>query len=346
MSNNRSSASSWMIRLSAIAAAGALGVVLYVLAAPQAAIGASAYTLTPTTNGMELKTPDGRVVFEYLAKKPEGVPMTASAACFHPVNTPSGQRVTALAPNDHPHHRGIFFGWHDAEFHTPAVVKADFWGWGSAAPREGRVVQNTEIKLASADEKQAKVNIHNDWLVDGKKMGDEIDSATVSERYGVFILDLEFRIAPLFEYVANKNAFGGFDVQCRKDGDSYYSTFYGKTTWADPQLSNPGLNLPDLPWYDFTIKVKEGGKVMGAAVINHPGNGPTTWHNISNLWMLNPVVTAAGPITIQPKSPLTLRYRVVVHDGPPPTWVIQKLSDEYRSGAPSQRVPSSRAASR
>ena len=321
-----------MIRLSAVACA--LGVVLCVLAVPQAAIGASAYTLTPTTNGMELKTPDGRVVFEYLTKKPEGVPLTApSAACFHPVNTPSGERVTAIAPNDHPHHRGIFFGWHDAEFHTPTgVVRADFWGWGSLAPREGRGVQNREIKLTSANEKQANIDIRNEWLVDGKKMGDEIDSVTVTERDGVFILDLEYRIAPLYEYVANRNAFGGFDVQCRKDGDAYYSTFYGKTTWANPEFENPGLNLPDLPWYDFTIKVKGSGKTMGAAVINHPGNGPTTWHNIPNLFMVNPVIIAAGPVTIRPGSPLTLRYRVVVHDGPSPTWVLQKLSDEYRGG--------------
>jgi len=41
-------------------------------------------------------------------------------------------------------------------------------------------------------------------------MGDEIDSVTVTERDGVYVLDLEYRIAPLYEYVANKNAFGGF----------------------------------------------------------------------------------------------------------------------------------------
>ena len=100
--------SDWIVRFAAAPAAAVLAV-LCVLAVPQAAIGASAYTLTPTTNGMELKTPDGRVVFEYLTKKPEGVPLTApSAACFHPVNTPSGERVTAIAPNDHPHHRGSF----------------------------------------------------------------------------------------------------------------------------------------------------------------------------------------------------------------------------------------------
>src|SRR6476646_11241740 len=73
--------------------------------------GGPAYTLIPVTYGMQLKTPDGRVVFEYMTKKPEDVGLTSpSVACFHPVNTPSGVRVTALAPTDHPHHRGIFLG--------------------------------------------------------------------------------------------------------------------------------------------------------------------------------------------------------------------------------------------
>jgi hypothetical protein len=302
-------------------------------AQPAPPVATGPYTLTPTTNGMELKTPDGRVVLEYLTSKPEGVPLTSpSAACFHPVNTPKGERVTNIAPSDHPHHRGIFFGWHDAEFHTPEVVKADFWAWGVAAPREGRLVQNTELKLVSADNKQAKIAIHNDWLVEGKKFGDETDSATVSERDGVYVLDLAYTVDPKYEFVANKTAFGGFDVQCRKDGDSYFSNFYGKVTYTDPQFRNPELNLPSMPWYDFTIKLKDNGKVIGAAVVNHPDNPPTTWHSPSYLYMLNPTIVGAGPVTIKPGSPLTLRYRVIVHDGPTPTWVIQKLSEEYRGG--------------
>jgi Methane oxygenase PmoA len=323
----------WVVRLTAARLAGTLAV-LCAVAVPQTVRGASAYTLTPTENGKELKTPDGRVVFEYLTKKPAGVPLTSpSAACFHPVNTPSGIRVTNIAPNDHLHHRGIFFGWHDAEFHTPeGVVKADFWGWGSLSPREGRVVETRDVKLASADDKQAKVEIHNEWMVNGKKMGDEFDSATVTERDKVYVLDLEYRIAPTYDYIAHENAFGGFDVQCRKDGEAYYSNLYGKTTYADSNANNPGLDLPDFGWYDFTIRVFDLGKVVGAAVINHPDNGATAWHLVNNLFMLNPVTVFAQPEVIKAGTSRTLRYRVVVHDGPSPTWVLQKLAMEYRGG--------------
>ena len=79
---------------------------------PYRAYAASAYTLTPVQNGMQLKTPDGRVIFEYVTKKPDNIGLTSpSAAYFDPVRTPAGERVTNVAPDDHPHHRGIFLGF-------------------------------------------------------------------------------------------------------------------------------------------------------------------------------------------------------------------------------------------
>jgi hypothetical protein len=47
--------------------------------------------------------------------------------------------------------------------------------------------------------------------------------------------------------------------------------------------------------------------------------------------MLNPVIAALGPVTVKPASPLTLRYRVVIHDGPTPTGSIEKLAAEFRT---------------
>jgi hypothetical protein len=330
-------------RRTAIGAMAAVGA----LALPGAASAAGAYTLGPVENGMQLKTPDGRVIWEYMTKKPENTTMTSpSAACFHPVNTPSGERITSLAPNDHPHHRGIFFGWHDTAFYEPnapnpsptaslksaTVRRADFWGWGVYAPREGRIVQNREVKLVNADASHAEVEIHNDLMVDGRKMGEENDNVIVTERDGVFVLDMVYTIAPRVEYRLAQNAFGGFDVQCRKDGDSYYSTAAGKVTRRDPQYAYPELDWPSEPWYDFTIQFRDSGKIAGAAVMDHPQNPPTLWHISRSLWMLNPCIVAPGPRIIQPDAPLTLRYRVVTHDGPPPIDTLRKLSDEWRAG--------------
>ena len=76
------------------------------------------------------------------------------------------------------------------------------------------------------------------------------------------------------------------------------------------------------------------GKIVGAAVLDHPSNPPTTWHGSRGLWMLNPNMAAVGPYTIKKETPLTLRYRVVVHDGATPATLVNTLSDEWRAAKP------------
>ena len=309
----------------------------------QAKTGAS-YTLSPVANGMQLKTGDGRVVLEYLTSKPAGVPLTGpNTACFHPINTPSGERVTALAPDDHPHHRGMYVAWHDSEFRQAItrkgptsplfgwnITKADFWGWGVYAPRDGRTIETREVKLRSADASKAVIEVRNDWGVNKRKFADETTTATVTEREGVYVIDVVFTLGVLVDYQLNKQSFSGFNFQARKDGESYYTWPGGTVTFPDAHYSAPETNWPGAPWYGYVIKLSNG-KTVGAAVLDHPSNPPTTWHGSRGLWMLNPNMAAVGPYTIKTETPLTLRYRVVVHDGATPSDLVNKLSDEWRA---------------
>jgi hypothetical protein len=323
------------------------------MAAPQAPAAASrpgaAYTLTPSEYGQELKTPDGRVVWDYMTKKPANTALTIdSTACFHPVNSPSGERITAFAPDDHPHHRGIFFGWHDAEFRTPIVsrsatsplfgwnvTKADYWGWGVYASREGRVIVTRGVQLLHADGQSATVQIDNEWTIRGnngnsRKWADEKLVATTSERDGVYVMDLTYTVTPVVDYYLFQNAFGGFDLQARKDGTSYYTNSAGEVTYRDAHYSVPESDWPPAPWYGYVITLANG-KTVGAAVLDHPSNPTSLWHGSRGLWMLNPSITALGDVKIRPNDPLTLKYRVVAHDGPTPTAVVDALSNEWRA---------------
>jgi len=304
------------------------------------------YRLTATAHGSQLSTGDGRIVFEYLTSKPEDVPLTSpSVACFHPVNTPSGERLTALAPDDHPHHRGMYVAWHDAEFRQPIapprtptapafgwnITKADFWGWGQYAPRDGRVIHTADVRLAEADPAHAAVEIRNDWNVNGRKMADEATTAQVRERSGVFVIDVTFRLTPLADYVLNRQSFSGFNFQARKDGEAYYTNSAGRVALRDAHYSTPELNWPPAPWYGYVITLANG-KTIGAAVVDHPSNPPSTWHESRSLWMLNPNIAAIAPITIRAGSTLTLRYRVIAHDGATPTALVDTLAEEWRAG--------------
>lgn len=316
------------------------------LAGAQGAGAKGAYTLEPDVHGVVLKTPDGRVVFRYMTVKPEKTNLAAnSVCCFHPVNTPSGERVTDLAPGDHHHHRGVFLAWHTMEFREEAdpralesapapgatgVYRGDFWGWGQYAPTEGVVIKSREVKLLAADADKATVLIQNAWMIDDKTMLDELASAEVREQDGLFVIDLDYQLMPVFDLVLNQTAFGGFCVRARNDGDSYYATAKGKVELPDPHYSDPGLNWPASDWYDYTIKLR-GGKTVGAAVINHPKNPASTWHNPRYVWMINPCIAAKKPVEVKAGAALALRYRLVVHDGPTPTEALEKLTAEYRN---------------
>jgi hypothetical protein len=288
------------------------------------------FTLETDPAGKTLKTPDGRTVFTYLTRKPDGVPLAGnSACCFHPVNTPSGERVTDIAPPDHRDHRGAFFAWGNMDFHRKnGVVRGDFWGWGHYAPVEGRVITNRDVRLVSAGASSAEVAVQNDWTIDGEKVLDESVTARVREEQGAYVLDLIFRFASDGDVTVNRMAFTGFVVRCRKDGQAYLSDSKGKVALPDSNALKPETDWPAAQWYSYTIAL-DSGKTVAAAVIDHPGNPPSLWHEPRAVAFLNPCISALAPVSILAGKALVLRYRTVFHDGGCPDGMLDQLAKEW-----------------
>ena len=303
-----------------VAASGVCG------AAPAADDAEGKFTLTPGEHGMVLKAPDGRVVFGYMTKKPADSKLTAnSVCCLFPVNTPSGERAVDFAPDDHPHHRGVFLAWHS----TKGKQKADFWGWGEWAPTEGRVIENRSVKLVRADAKRGVVLVHNEWMV-GEDVMIREETVIVARQQGrAYVIDLTYRLTPTVDVTLDQTAFGGFCAKTRKDGKAVYTNPTGPVKLPDPHHLKPQTNWPAAAWYDRTIEL-ESGKTIGVAVVNHPDNPPTTWHNLPPIAMVNPCIVAPGAVTIKKDQPLVLRYRLVVHDGATPKQLLSRLSSEWR----------------
>ncbi len=286
------------------------------------------FTLQPDKHGMVLKTPDGRTVFRYMTEKPADSALTAnSVCCFYPVNTPSGERVVDFAPSDHPHHRGVFLAWHSMK----GEKKADFWGWGEWAPTEGRVITNRQIRLAEADSEHAKLRIRNDWMVEDEAMIREMLSVVAREEKAAYVIDLDYRLTPSQDITLDQTAFGGLCAKARKDGKAAYTSPEGVVKLPNPHYLKPETDWPAAHWYDYTIELNSG-KTIGIAVLDHPDNPPTMWHNLAPIAMVNPCIVAPGPVTLKKGKPLRLRYRLVVHDGPAPAEFLQRLSTEWRDG--------------
>jgi len=281
--------------------------------------------------GRTLRDPDGRVVLGYLTSKPAGVPLAGnSACCVHPFMTPNGERATDIAPPDHRDHRGIFFAWHDMTFAKGATtLKADFWGWGRYAPVEDRVIVNRDLRLVRSDADSAEIAVANDWMVATDVVLKEATSMRTAQEQGVRVLDLTYEFTSDYDVTLNRMAFTGFCFRCRKDGAYVLGDSNGEVTLPDSNAGDPTKNWPTRDWYSHTLTLPDG-KVIASAVIDHPGNPTSTWHEPRSVSFLNPCVSALEPIMFPAGRALRLRYRAVAHDGPFPAGLLDAMAASWR----------------
>ena len=287
------------------------------------------FTLVSDNLGKILKAPDGGTVFRYMTQKPADTKLTAnSVCCLYPLNTPSGERTVDFAPSDHPHHRGVFLAWHSITA-TKADKKADFWGWGEWAPTEGRRIKNSSVKLLQADSEHAMLQVCNDWLLGNRKMIDEITFIVARREKSAYVVDLNYHLTPAMDITLDNTAFGGFCAKARKDGSGSYYNPSGLVKLPDPHHLKPETDWPAADWYDYTMNLNNG-KTVGVAILDHPANPTTTWHNLAPIAMVNPCIVAPGAVQVNKGQTLQLRYRLVAHDGPTPVKLLKTLTDEWR----------------
>jgi len=124
-------------------------------------------------------------------------------------------------------------------------------------------------------------------------------------------------------------AFSGFCVRVRKDGKLEAQGPSGAISLPNPKHTEPETDWPASPWYGYTITIPDGA-VVGAAVIDHPENPRSLWHNHRDVRMLNPCIVAPAPVIMKAGTPLVLRYRVVIHDGPAPGALLDKLTRDWK----------------
>lgn len=270
------------------------------------------------------KKSGGEVLRYWLQKPPESSLAVQSAAFFHPLTTPKGVVVTDLAPADHPHHRGVFLGW--VEMH--GEVDADFWGWGEHAPTNGRRIVNRRAAGFRTKANRAAFSVENAWLA-GKEIM-LVERMQMAFRAGddANILDLSYRITPSETTTLSQWAFSGFCVRTVKEGTVTAFGPKGKVELPNPIHTKPESDWPDESWYAFSLKLPDGEEA-GVAVVNHPENPPTLWHNHREVRMLNPCIVAPGQVELKRHKRLTLRYRVVAFDGTVPADLLNELAADW-----------------
>jgi hypothetical protein len=256
----------------------------------------------------------------YQLSRPADSKLSVESGCyFHPLATPKGIVITDVAPADHLHHRGVFLAF--VEMH--GRKDADFWGWGEHAPTKNRKIVNTEVAISASG-----FAANNLWIADGLALIREDIEVDVDVRPGANVLDITCSLTAGADLTLARWAFSGFCVRTRQDGKLAAEGPEGPVSLPNPSHLKPESDWPAAPWYDFTLTLTND-TVAGVAVINHPKNPPTLWHNHRDTRMINPCIVAPSALTLKANQPLLLRYRVVAHDGPAPRPLLTRLADEW-----------------
>lgn len=287
---------------------------------------AEGYALNVTPERVAVEGADGAEVLVYNRIVPADVELTVdSGGFFHPFNTPEGVAVTGLRPEDHLYHRGIFMAW----FEMRGELEADFWGWGEHAPTEDRVIMSRAISEVTAAADEARFTAENDWVAEDTVMVHERLEATVRQMAEGNVADLEYTITPTADTTLPQRAFSGFCFRTRIDGAIQPHDPDGEVDLPPVSHVDPESNWPGRPWYAYTIVLEDEDAEIGAAVIDHPDNPESHWHNSVGIGMLNPVIVSPGEIQLEAGEPFTLRYRAVTFDGDVPVGLLNSLAEEW-----------------
>lgn len=248
---------------------------------------------------------------------PTGVEMTRSY--------PQTKDGKADEKKDHIHHRSFWFTHGD-------VNGVSFWHEND---KHGTTVHKEFLKVTGGD--QATISTLNDWVgPDGKKHCQDQRTYTFSTGEDKRYIDAEFVIKATYgDVVFGDTKEGSFGVRTRgsmkvdaKKGGAIVSSEGKKDAeaWGKPAA-----------WVDYYGPVD--GETVGIAILNHPKSYgfPSHWH-VRNygLFAANPFGLKAfktgkdGKVVLKKGQSMTLRYRVILHQGDHEEAKIAAEFDRYQ----------------
>jgi len=302
---------------------------LLLLASLHTPTSAAEFTVEPIDGGLAVKL-DGKLFTNYLVK-------SGAKPILWPVIGPTGKEMTRAYPmrdagpderRDHVHHRSFWFTHGD-------VNGIDFW---SEAKDHGNIVHAGFVRADSGE--QAVIVTRNHWLgPDGTKIcedqrtlvfGAEGDRRWVDFDVTVTATDGEVTFGDTKEGSFGVRVAGPMKVDAKQGGTIVNSKGQRDgAAWGKPA-----------EWVDYSGPV--GGDTVGVAILNHPSSfrHPTHWHvRTYGLFTANPfglhdfqgANDVDGSVTLKKGESLSLRHRVLFHEGDAEAADIAAEYAEYAS---------------
>jgi methane monooxygenase PmoA-like len=283
----------------------------------------SPFSLHENNQGIELLENE-RPVFFYQRE-----PKTSTEATFnnylHPLYNLKGDTLTEEFPEDHPHHRGIFWAWHQLYIEDKSV--GDGWTMENISTK----VVSTETKLGM---KAAELNAHVLWkssvFQNGVPFAEEHTSIIVHQQQpGIRKIDFEISLKALVPAVQiggseDIKGYGGFCARIKLPKSITFTSANGSVIPLEGQVV--AGSWMDFSQYDSIQQVESG-----LAILCHPDtpNYPAPWILRQTGSMQNIVYPGEKRINLSMDEPTILRYRLIIHHGNASTTKIASLQLEY-----------------
>lgn len=234
---------------------------------------------------------------------------------IHPLYGLDGEILTEDFPEDHPHHRGVFWAWHQVLVDDRPM--GDAWEcrdfrWDvqkvSLQAADTSLTMHTRVLWESPDlvtekglllpfmEEQSRIVIH-----------------PRSEGHRVIDFDISLRaLQPNLTLGGSEDAkgYGGFSVRMKlPDGIRFYS--------RDGQVTPTETAVHTGSWININGALGAGGSTAGLLIYDR-NQGPeenTPWILREKRSMQNAVFPGRTPIPISMEKPTVLHYRLVVYKG-------------------------------
>jgi hypothetical protein len=281
-------------------------------------------------------TEAGKPVFTYhytMVEPPEGVdPRFRRTAYLHPLYGLHGEVLTEDFPEDHYHHRGVFWAWPEC---TVGDRRLDVWSMKDARQVHERFL----VREVGTD--QAVLEVQNAWVFDDSpgepQIRETVRITTHPAAGGKRALDFTLR----FDNVSGKTitflgakdkGYGGlcFRPDARRKPMHFMAD--------DGPVAEDQLRY-DTPWADVSFERESDGREdtpatapqSGVAIIQHPDN-PGYPHPG---WMFRhyAFLCVAWPHeqthVLQAGDHFELKYRLLVHDGTAAEANVAKEAEAY-----------------
>lgn len=278
--------------------------------------------------GAELALRSGeKTIWAYHFKAGGGFPYV------HPLATAEGTCLSALAPNDHPWHRGVWFSW-------KYLNGVNYWNWEGASrdgvPPGRTVPVGKETVRIEPGQATLAMDLH--YTSAGRLVLKERREITVRlpRDDGSYTMDWRATFTAAEDDVLlertppQKAAWGGYA------GFSFRGAAALKQTHSLDSEGRRDKQSHGKParWVDYRAAIDGGSGTAGVAVFDHPDNlrHPSPWYvSFGGMPYFSPAPLFHEPYTLPAGKSFTLCYRLMVHTGRDDAKLLEKEYEDFRS---------------